>query len=136
MEIIIHIATNSIPKNIANNIIKRAKSVKTEANKVAVSSILQGKDKFNNKGKEVKTHLQHTCSTKSLPLITQWTGEQQPIRNFIGFLENGYPNFDIYRNESYTHLIDEANDRDKLSDSFFPDINFDNSNKNCLFIFI
>ena len=36
-------------KDIANNIIQLAKSVKIDANEVAVSSILPRKDKFNNK---------------------------------------------------------------------------------------
>ena len=53
MEIIIHVVTNDSfsdkePKDIANDIIQLAKSVKTDANKVAVSSILPRKDRFNN----------------------------------------------------------------------------------------
>ena len=57
-------------KDIANDIMQLGKSVKTDANKVAVSSILPKKHKFNSKEKEVNTHLQDICSSKNLPLIT------------------------------------------------------------------
>ena len=62
-EIIIHVGTNDLssdnePKDIANDIIQLAKSVKTDANKVAVSSILPRKDKFNSKIRRRKlTHI-------------------------------------------------------------------------------
>ena len=74
-EIIIYVVANDSssdkgPKDIANDIIQLAKSVKTDANKVAVSSILPRKDKFNNKAKEVNTHLQDICFSHNLPLIT------------------------------------------------------------------
>ena len=45
------------PKDLAKDIMQLAKSVNTDANKVTVSSILPRKDKFNNKTKEVNTHL-------------------------------------------------------------------------------
>ena len=53
MEIIIHVVTNDSfsdkgPKDIANDIIQLAKYVKTDANKVTVSSILPRKDRFDN----------------------------------------------------------------------------------------
>ena len=75
VEIIIHVVANDSssdkgPKDIANDIIQLAKSVKTDANKVAVSSILPRKDKFNSKAKEVQTHLQGICFSNNLPLIT------------------------------------------------------------------
>ena len=69
-EIIIHVGTNDLSKDIANVITQLAKPVKTDANKVAVSSILPRKDKFNSKAKEVKTHLQGICFSNNLPLIT------------------------------------------------------------------
>ena len=47
-EIIIHVGTNDLAKDIANVIMQLAKPVKTDANKVAVSSILPRKDKFNS----------------------------------------------------------------------------------------
>ena len=51
-EIIIHVGANGLstdkePNDIANDIIQLAESVKTDANKVAVSNILSRKDKFN-----------------------------------------------------------------------------------------
>ena len=46
------------PKNVANDVMQLAKSVKTNVNKVAFSRILPRKDKFNSKAKEVNTHLQ------------------------------------------------------------------------------
>ena len=57
-EIIINVGTNELysdkePKDVANDIMKLAKSVKTDASKVAVSTILPRKDKFNSKAKEV-----------------------------------------------------------------------------------
>ena len=45
------------PKDIANDIMQLAKSVKTDANKVAVSTILPRKDKFNSKTKEFNTKI-------------------------------------------------------------------------------
>ena len=75
MEIIIHVVANDSssdkgPKAIANYIVQLAKSVKTDTNKVTVSSILPRKDKFNNKVKEVNTYLQDICFSHNLPLIT------------------------------------------------------------------
>ena len=51
---IIHVGKNDLfsdkePKNITNDIIQLAESVKTDANKKAVSNILSKKDKFNIK---------------------------------------------------------------------------------------
>ena len=80
-----------------------AKSVKTDANKVAVSIIRPRKDKFNSKVKEVNAHLQDIYSTNNLPLISQSNinpqphinlylnsyGDKQLTRNFINFIENG-----------------------------------------------
>ena len=52
------LSSDKKPMDIANNIMQLAKSVKTDSNKVAVSSLLQRKDNFNSKVKEVNTHLQ------------------------------------------------------------------------------
>ena len=73
---IIHVGTNDLsgnkePKDMANDIMQLANSVKTDANKVAVPSILPRKDKLNSKAKELNTHLQDICSTNNLPLITR-----------------------------------------------------------------
>ena len=90
-------------KDIANDIMQLAKSVKIDANKVAVSIIRPRKDKFNSKAKEVNTHLQDICSTNNLLLITHSNINPQPhinlhlnsysdkqvTRNFINFIENG-----------------------------------------------
>ena len=75
MEIIIHVVANDSssdkgPKDIANDIVQLAKSVKTDTNKVTVFSILPRKDKFNNKAKEVNTYLQDICFSHNLLLIT------------------------------------------------------------------
>ena len=64
------LSSDKEPKDIANDIMQLAKSVKTDANKVAVSSILPKKDKFNSKAKEVTTHLKDIYSLNNLPLIT------------------------------------------------------------------
>ena len=110
-EIIIHVGKNDLssdkePKDIANDIIQLAKSVKTGANKVAVSIILPRKDRFNSKAKEVNTHLLDICSSSNLPLITHSNinphrhinvkglhlnsyGDKQLTTNFINFIENG-----------------------------------------------
>ena len=45
-----------IPKDIINDIMQLAKSVKNDAKKVIVSNIPK-KDKFNSKAKEVNIHL-------------------------------------------------------------------------------
>ena len=69
-QIILHMGTNTLssdeePKDIANDIIQLVESIKTDVNKVAVSSILPRKDESNNKAKEVNTHLQDICSINS-----------------------------------------------------------------------
>ena len=69
-EIIIHVGTNDLAKDIANVIMQLAKPVKTDASKVAVSSILPRKDKFNSKAEEVSRNVQDIYSTNNLPLIT------------------------------------------------------------------
>ena len=111
MKIVIHVGTYDLssdkePKDIANDIMQLANSVKTDVNKVAVSNILLRKDKFNSKAKEVNTHLQDICSSNNLPLITNSNinphrhinvkglqlnsyGDNQLTRNFINFIKNG-----------------------------------------------
>ena len=61
-EIIIYVGTNDLssdkdPKDIANDMMQLAKSVKTDENKVAVSTILPREDKFNSNTKEVNTKI-------------------------------------------------------------------------------
>ena len=54
-----------IPKDIINDVMQLAKSVGSDAKKVAVSNI-PTKDKFNSKAKEVNTHLKDTCYSNKL----------------------------------------------------------------------
>ena len=106
----IYVGTNDLssdkePKDIVNDIMQLAKSVKAEANRVAAFCILPGKDKFSSKTKEVKAYLQDICSSNNLPLITHSNniphrhvnvkglhlnsyGDEQLTRNFINFIEN------------------------------------------------
>ena len=58
------------PKDISNDVMQLAQSVKADANKVALSHILPSKDKFNSQAKEVNTHLQDISSSNNLALIT------------------------------------------------------------------
>ena len=66
-EVMVQISTNDSSsdkeqKDIAYKIIQPTKSVKVEANKLAVSSIPPRK-KINNKTKEVKAHLKYICAS-------------------------------------------------------------------------
>ena len=153
-EIIIYVVANDSssdkgPKDIANDIIQLAKSVKTDANKVAASNILPRKDKFNNKAKEVNTYLQDICFSNNLPLITHRNinshrhinvksshvnsyGDNQLTRNFINFIENGQHNFGISLKDLYPHQKDATTDRDELNNSFSADDTHDNLNQNFL----
>ena len=110
-EIIIYVGTNDLYsvkelKDIAKNCMQLAKSVKIDANKAVVSSILPRNDKFNSKAKEVNTHVQDICSSNNLPLITHSNinphchirikglhlnsyDNKQLTRSFINFVENG-----------------------------------------------
>ena len=63
VEIIIHVgaivlSNEKEPKDMANAIIQPAKSIKIDTTKVAASTILSRKGKFNSKVKEIKTHQQ------------------------------------------------------------------------------
>ena len=153
-EIIIHVVANDSssdkgPKDIANDIIQLAKSVKTDANKVAVSSILPRKDKFNNKAKEVNTYLQDICFSNNLPSFTHRNinshrhinvkglhvnsyDDNQLTRNFINFIENGQHNFGISLKDLYPHQTHVTTDRDELNNSFSADDTHDNLNQNFL----
>ena len=99
------LSSDKEPKYIANDIIRLAKSVKTGANKAAVSSILPRKEKRNSKVKKVNTHLQDICFSYNLALITHSNvnphhhinvkglqlnsyGDKKLTRNFIYFIKN------------------------------------------------
>ena len=63
--------SNKESKDIANDIIQRAKSVKIDVSKVTVSSILPRKHRFNYKTRGVNLHLQGICSSNNFPLIAR-----------------------------------------------------------------
>ena len=70
-QIIIHIGNNDLSGNknsdeIANKIVEFANSIKTSENNVVVSSIVSGKDRFNNKAKEVNENLKNKCEEHNL----------------------------------------------------------------------
>ena len=67
-----NLSNDEEPKDVADDIMQLAKSVKT-VNKVAVSSILPSNDKFISKAKEINTHAQDICSSNNVPLITHMT---------------------------------------------------------------
>ena len=81
-----------------------AKSVKTDANKIAVSSILPRKDKFNNEGKEVNTHLQNICSSNILPSITHNNIIPLCLINVKDLQLDGYGDKQLPRNFTSTLL--------------------------------
>ena len=93
VEIIIHECTNYLssdkkPKNIANDIIKFAKSGKTDEDKVVVSRIPTRKGTINSKVKEVNNiNSQCYINVKNLHLNSH--GDKQLARNFINVIENG-----------------------------------------------
>ena len=99
------LSSDKEPKDIVTDIMQLAKSVKTDANKVAVFSISPRKDKFNRKTKEIKAHLQDICYPNNLPLFTHSNiiphshvnveglhlnsyGDKQLTRNVINFIKN------------------------------------------------
>ena len=110
-QIIIHVGTNDLAGNknsdeIANKIVKFANSIKRSENNVVVSSIVAGKDRFNNKAKEVNKNLKNKCEEHNLQLIQHHNinplrhtnakdlhlnnyGDKQLTRNFTSFIENG-----------------------------------------------
>ena len=67
-----NLSNDKEPKDVADDFMQLAKSVKT-VNKVAVSSILPSNDKIISKAKEINTHAQNVCSSNNLPLITHMT---------------------------------------------------------------
>ena len=65
------LSSNKEPKDIANDIIQRAKSVKIDVSKITVFSILPRKYIFNYKTRGVNLHLQGICSSNNFPLIAR-----------------------------------------------------------------
>ena len=73
-QIIIHVGTNYLSGNknsdeIGNKIVEFANSIKTIENNVVVSSIASGKDRFNNKAKEINENLKDKCEEHNLQLL-------------------------------------------------------------------
>ena len=110
-QIIIHVGTNYLSGNknsdeIGNKIVEFANSIKTIENNVVVSSIASGKDRFNNKAKEINENLKDKCEEHNLQLIQHHNinpfrhtnakvlhlnnyGDKQLTRTFTSLIENG-----------------------------------------------
>ena len=106
-EIIIHVGTNDLSdykeiKDIENDTVQLAKSIKTDATKVAVASILPRNSIFNSKAKEIKTHLQDIYSTNNLLLITNSNIKPHRHINVKGLQLNSYG--DKQRTRSHLYL--------------------------------
>ena len=72
---ILHVGTNDPPlnkllKEISENIVTLAESMKTENNKIVVSSILCHVDSFREKVGKVNAHLEERCAEKDIGIIT------------------------------------------------------------------
>ena len=61
---------NKSPKEISEDMVTLVKSVKTENNKIIVSSIVCRADSFKEKASKVNTHLEEICAEKDIALIT------------------------------------------------------------------
>ena len=55
---------NKSPKEISEDIVTLAESMKTEINKITVSSIVCRADSFREKVREVNAHLEEICTEK------------------------------------------------------------------------
>ena len=110
-EIILHVGTNELsgnkdPDEIADEIVTLANSVKTNENRVVVSSIVPRKDRLNKKAKEVNIKLREKCEANDLTIIAHNNinpfrhtnakglhlnnyGDKQLTKNFTNFIENG-----------------------------------------------
>ena len=72
---ILHVGTNDpplnkSPKEILEDIVTLAESMKTENNKIAVSSILCRVDSFREKVGKLNAHLEERCAEKDIAIIT------------------------------------------------------------------
>ena len=72
---VLHIGANDLPLNkslnkISEEIITLAESMKTENNKIIVSSIICLADSFREKVDEVNAHLEEICAEKDIAIIT------------------------------------------------------------------
>ena len=72
---VLHVGTNDLPlnkspKEISEDIVTLAESMKTEKNKVIVSSIVCRVNSFREKINEVNAHLEGICAEKDIAIIT------------------------------------------------------------------
>ena len=72
---ILHVGTNDPPLNksptkISEDIVTLAESMKTENNKIIVSSIVCRADSFREKVGKVNAHLEEICAEKDIAIIT------------------------------------------------------------------
>ena len=107
---ILHFGTNDLPlnkslKEISEDIVTLAESMKTENNKIIVSSIVCRADSFREKVGKVNAHLEEICAEKDIAIITHSNinpkrhlnksrlhlndaGISVLVRNFKAFLTN------------------------------------------------
>ena len=107
---ILYIGTNDFPlnkspKEISENIVTLTRSIKTENNKIIVSSIVCHADSFREKVGKVNAHLEEICAEKDIAIITHSNinpkrhlnksrlhlndaGISVLVRNFKAFLTN------------------------------------------------
>ena len=61
---------NKLPKEMSEEIVTLAESMKTENNKIIISSIICRADSFREKVAKVNAHLEETCAEKDIAIIT------------------------------------------------------------------
>ena len=106
----LHVGTNDLPlnkspKEISEDIVTLAESMKTENNKIIVCSIVCRADSFREKVGKVNAHLEKICAEKDIAIITHCNinpkrhlnksrlhlndaGISVLVRNFKAFLTN------------------------------------------------
>ena len=72
---VLHVATNDLrlsksPKKISEDIVTLVESMKTDNNKIIVSSVVCRKNKFREKVDKVNAHLEEICAEKDIAIIT------------------------------------------------------------------
>ena len=107
---VLHLGTNDLPlskspKEISEDILTLAESMKTENNKIIIPSIVCRADSLREKVNEANAHLEEICAEKDIAIITQSNihpkrllnksrlhlndaGISALVRNFKAFLTN------------------------------------------------